>query len=98
MEIDRDAKHDEGKLRLSLVPPSLIEAVGRIRGYGADKYGSPDNWKNVEPWRYKDALMRHLCEYLRDENSVDEESGMLHIDHMACNIAFLIEFQKRQVI
>jgi len=91
------AKSDEGKLRMSLVPPSLIEAVARIRGYGVDKYGDPDNWKTVEAWRYKDALMRHLCEYLRDPNSVDAESGFLHIDHIACNVSFLIEFQKMEV-
>lgn len=88
------AKHDQGKPRLSLVPPSLIEAVGRVRTYGTEKYGSPDNWKTVEPWRYKDALMRHLCEYLRDPNSVDEESGLPHLEHIACNVAFLLEVQE----
>lgn len=92
----QQAKHDVGKPRLSLVPPSLIEAVGRVRTYGTDKYGSPDNWKTVRPWRYKDALMRHLCEYLRDPNSVDDESGLPHLEHLACNVAFLIEFRDEE--
>lgn len=90
----KEAKHDQGKPRLSLVPPALIEAVGRVRTYGTEKYGSPDNWRTVEPWRYKDALMRHLCEYLRDPDSVDEESGIPHLEHMACNVAFLLEFRE----
>lgn len=94
--IPKPAKHDEGKPRLSLVPPSLIEAVGRVRTYGTDKYGSPDNWKTVRPWRYKDALMRHLCEYLRDPNGVDEESGLPHLEHLACNVAFLLEFRDQE--
>lgn len=90
------AKHDEGKVRMSLVPPSLIEAVGRVRTYGTDKYGDPDNWLQVEPWRFKDAMMRHLCEYLRDPDSVDTESGIPHLEHMACNVAFLLEANDRK--
>jgi|GEM_PF-3288912 len=96
VEAAQQAKHDQGKHRLSLVPPSLIEAVGRVRTYGTEKYGSPDNWKQVEPWRYKDALMRHLCEYLRDPNSVDAESGLAHLEHLACNVAFLLEFEDQK--
>ena len=79
---------------MALVPAGIIEAVGIVRDYGTHKYGDPDGWKYVEPWRYQDALMRHLVEYLRDPLSVDEESGLPHIYHMACNIAFLIEFEQ----
>jgi len=86
-------KHDQGKPRLGLCPPGIIEAVGIIRTYGTEKYGDPDGWKQVEPHRYDDALMRHLVAYLRDPASVDEESGYPHLFHMACNLAFLIEFQ-----
>lgn len=84
-------KYDQEKPRLDLVPPGIIEAIGIIRTYGTEKYGDPDGWKKVEPNRYTAALMRHLCEFLRDPNSVDEESGLPHLWHMACNIAFLIE-------
>jgi len=55
-------KHDTGKPRLSLVPPSIIEAIGIIRTYGTQKYNNdPDGWRQVEPDRYVDALMRHLA-------------------------------------
>jgi len=90
------AKADTGKPRLALVPPQLIKAVGVIRTYGTEKYGDPDNWKTVESYRYKDALIRHLVEYLEDENSVDAESGLPHLWHAACNIAFLIELEGRK--
>ena len=85
------AKADAGKPRLSLVSPYLIEAVGTVRTYGTEKYGSPDNWREVEPERYRDALMRHWCEYLKNPESRDTESGLLHIDHVACNVNFLVE-------
>jgi hypothetical protein len=91
--MNQTCKHDEGKPRLELVPPAIIEAVGEVRTYGVEKYSDPDNWKLVDKERYKGALMRHLCEYLRDENSVDEESGLSHLKHIACNVAFLLEMQ-----
>lgn len=93
-DCEQSAKHDEGKPRLSLVPPSLIEAVGIIRTYGTEKYNNdPDGWKRVSKERYKDALMRHLVEYLKDEKAVDVESGYLDLWHIACNVAFLIEME-----
>lgn len=89
----QEAKADAGKPRLSLVPPAIIEAVGRVRTYGTEKYGDPDNWRKVEPERYRDALMRHTCAWLRNPDGIDEESGLQHLEHMACNIAFLLEMK-----
>lgn len=92
-EMDYAAKYDAGKPRLDLVPPGIIEAVGYIRTYGVEKYHDPDNWSKVEPWRYRAAMMRHICAYLRNHAGVDEESGYPHLWHAACNIAFLIEME-----
>lgn len=83
-------KHDKDKNRLDLVPPSLMLSVGEIMTYGANKYGE-DNWRCVAPHRYRGALLRHLMAYLKDTTSVDEESGYLHLWHVACNVAFLLE-------
>jgi hypothetical protein len=88
-------KADQGKLRIDLVPPAIIEAVAEVRKYGTDKYKDPDNWQTVEPYRYIAALGRHFCDYLRDPQSVDEESGISHLKHMACNIAFLLEMERK---
>ena len=90
----QEAKADNGKLRPTLVPPSLVVAVAKVRMFGTAKYGSPDNWKQVEPQRYRDALYRHFMKYLDDPDSVDDESGLKHLWHMACNIAFLCEMEK----
>lgn len=87
-------KFDKDKPRLDLVPPGIIEAVGYVRTYGVKKYGENTNWEKVEPERYRAALMRHLCEYLRDPESIDKESGYPHLWHMACNIAFLCELER----
>lgn len=87
------AKHDTGKPRPTLVPVSLINAVTAVREYGVAKYKEPENWRQVEPQRYKDALYRHWLAYLDGEEK-DEESGLPHLWHLACNAAFLIEFEK----
>lgn len=91
---DQTAKADAGKLKLSLVPTQIIRDIAEVREYGNNKYGSPDNWKNVEIQRYRDALFRHLLAYLDDPFGVDEESGIEHYKHMACNMAFLCEMEK----
>ncbi|MDU2293870.1 MAG: DUF5664 domain-containing protein [Clostridia bacterium] len=87
------AKHDEGKPRLALVSPYLIEAVGTVRTYGTEKYGDPDNWRFVAPDRYRDAMMRHLCAYLKNPGGLDAESGLPHLWHLACNVNFLVELE-----
>lgn len=91
--IDQTAKADAGKDRLTLVPTSIIRKIAKIRMYGTEKYADPDNWKRVEDWRYKDAAFRHFLAYLDDPKSVDEESGLEHLWHLACNIAFLCEME-----
>lgn len=87
---DQKAKADAGKAEIRLVPMEIVWAIAWIRMYGNRKYGDPENWKTVEPERYRDALMRHLLAYISDPKSVDEESGYPHLWHAACNMAFLI--------
>jgi len=96
--IDYTAKHDEGKLDLTLVPRQIIWDIAAVREYGNKKYGDPDNWKTVEITRYRAAAFRHLLAYLEDPHGVDEESGLLHLSHLACNIAFLCELEREEMI
>ena len=83
-------KHDGGKLRLSLVPGEAIEAIGAVMTHGAEKYGK-DSYKRVDPVRYRDALMRHVCKWLKDPHGIDEDSGLPHLWHIITNAAFLCE-------
>lgn len=85
-----EAKADTGKPHPSYVPVEIIEAVMRVREYGNQKYHDPDNWKTVEPERYHEALLRHILRAWNDPYSIDPESGLLHLEHIATNIAFLL--------
>lgn len=92
-QADQSAKTDAGKIRPTLVPPALIEAVAAVREYGCSKYHDPDNRRRVEPQRYRDALYRHWLAYLKNPEACDPESGLPHLWHLACNAAFLIEME-----
>ena len=93
---NQTVKHDKGKLQLTLVPREIIRDIARVRMYGVEKYTDPDNWRKVEVERYRDALMRHTLDYLDDPDGVDVESGLSHLAHIACNVAFLCELKKEK--
>ena len=91
-----EGKKDEGKNRLDLVYPILIEQVGRVRTFAVtSKYGDPENWKTIDNLisRYTAAAMRHF-EAWRSGEKVDKESGLSHLAHCACNIMFLMEWER----
>lgn len=90
--MNQEVKADAGKIRPTLCPVAVIRAITEIREYGCRKYSDPDNWKRVEPQRYKDAAYRHWLAYLSREKK-DQESGLPHLWHLACNIAFLIAME-----
>lgn len=94
--MEQTAKADAGKIRPSLVPTSLIRAVAKVREYGCEKYHDPENWRQVEEQRYIDAAYRHFLAVVDDPKSVDQESGLPHLWHLACNIAFLIEIENEK--
>ncbi len=89
---EKGTKHDQDKMRWSLLPLAPLKKVIKVLEFGANKY-SVDNWKSVSKERYKDALWRHWIAYCEDENSVDEESGECHLAHLLCCGLFLLWFK-----
>ena len=90
-----NAKYDQGKNRLDLVLPSIIEEIGFVRTYGVQKYKDPENWKKIDDAkaRYTAAAMRHFNAWRQGEK-FDPESGLRHLSHCATNISFLIELER----
>mgnify|MGYP003593741234 CR=1 FL=1 len=84
-------KDTKDKARLTLVPRKIIIAIAKVREYGNKKYLTSDSWKLNKRSEYQDAAFRHFLAYLDDNDSLDEESGLPHLHHLATNIAFLIE-------
>lgn len=90
---DQSAKRDSGKVEITLVPMEMVEAAAVVRMFGNAKYpqGGADNWKQVDVERYRNALFRHLFQYLREPYGIDQESGLPHWYHVTCNVAFITQ-------
>ncbi len=103
---DEGIKFDAGKAPYELLAPELMEAVSRILGFGAAKYGSR-NWEKGMAWgRVFGALMRHLWAWWGGQgpttksflfSDLDAETGFSHLWHAGCCIMFLIAYEERQI-
>jgi len=81
-------KYDAGKSRLDLIPHEALEELGKVLAFGANKY-TAGNWANgINYSRLIAAAFRHLSAFNGGED-LDPESGLCHIDHAMCNLAFL---------
>ncbi len=90
-------KHDGDKpTRPELVPYDAVDFLGRVLKHGAAKYGD-HNWLKGTEWsRYLGAAERHLGAFKNGEDA-DPESGLPHLAHALCCIAFLLVYQLRAV-
>lgn len=87
-------KHDTGKAPMSLIPRESLEGVAAVLGFGKRKYAA-HNWRGGMQWsRLIDAALRHLTAF-NDGEDTDPESGLPHLDHAACCLAFLTTYQKQ---
>lgn len=92
----KGVKFDAGKTRHDLVPPEGVTAIADILGIGAAKYGDR-NWEQGMDWsRPFGACLRHLYSWWGGEDR-DPDTGRSHLWHAACNIFFLIAYEKRKV-
>ena len=88
-----DPKGAAGALKtpLGLIPPYAMEQTAWVHKLGAEKYG-PFNWRKtgVCASTYVNAILRHLNAW-RDGETVDPESGISHLAHVACSCNILLD-------
>jgi hypothetical protein len=84
-------KYDTDKVRLDLIPPEAIRALGIILKKKKKKYG-PNQWRGVEIERYEAAMLRHWLAWKEGE-ALDSESGISHLAHLLCNAAFMVALE-----
>jgi len=82
---------DPAKLPMALIPTAILRGIAAALGYGAKKY-APNNWRRGMKYsEVYSALQRHLVAW-QDGEELDGESGLSHLDHAACCLAFLREY------
>lgn len=87
-------KADNGKLPMHLLPPEFLTGTAAVLDFGARKY-APRNWEKGLEWsRVFSALERHLWAWWGGENT-DAETGMSHLWHASCCMAFLVAYEAR---
>lgn len=83
---------------MELIPPEALDSLAAVLTFGADKYDER-NWELGMNWsRVYGACLRHLNAWVQcQENGTDDETGLSHLDHALCCIAFLITYEKRSM-
>lgn len=93
---DSFKKDDAGKARIDLIPHEFIFATAQVLELGARKY-APNNWAKGAEWsRYFSAMQRHLWAWWGGQDD-DPESGITHLAHAACCLAFLMAYENRNI-
>lgn len=96
LELLEGRKDDGGKDPWHLAPWDAFRAIVMVLRFGANKY-APRNWERGMAWsRLFSATQRHLTAWWEGEKS-DPETGMSHIWHAGCCVAFLIAFEMRGI-
>lgn len=86
---EKALKYDEGKAPLSMVSRELMEAMARVRHFGAQKY-KRGNWRRGFLFtRSIDAALRHIAAFNSGED-MDPESKESHIAHAMCCLEHLL--------
>ena len=89
-------KFDSGKPPIALISRVALEEEARVMAYGEKKYGT-HNWRNgMDYSRLLDASLRHILAYADGEDK-DPETGLSHLAHARCCLAFLSEYEQRKV-
>jgi len=85
-------KHDQGKLRLSLVPPHGLAHVAEVMQFGEKKYAAHNFIQEggLGMTRCVEAAMRHILSHQQGE-TMDPESGLMHLAHAAASLLMGLE-------
>jgi hypothetical protein len=86
-------KNDQSKPMMALLTPEFLEETAKVLTFGAAKY-EKYNWAKGMSWsRPFGALMRHAWAWWGGQDK-DPETGLSHLAHCACNVLFLLHYEK----
>ena len=89
-------KFDACKPPLGLISRTALEEEAKVMAFGAQKYGR-DNWRaGMDFSRLVDAALRHVYAFADGEDN-DKETGLSHLAHARCCMAFLLEFEGKSL-
>jgi dATP/dGTP diphosphohydrolase len=87
-------KDDQQKDRWDLLPTDAVRQVVKVLTFGASKYGDRNWEQGICYSRVYGAALRHLSAWWEKEDT-DPETGLSHLAHAGCCIAFLLAYSLR---
>lgn len=85
-------RHDDGKLRLDLIPPEVLIELARVYTVGSVKYDD-HNWrKGMAYSRCVGSALRHLIKWQAGIQK-DPETDCPHLAHAAWNLLTLLVYE-----
>lgn len=88
-------KHDCGKERFDLIPPTPLFLLAQVYTYGIGKYDDRNWEEGLDYSRVFAAIMRHLWKWWGGEEN-DKESNLSHLAHAAWGCFALLEYCYRE--
>lgn len=88
-------KDDQGKCRLDLIPPEVLESLGWVLTYGAEHYGERNCEQGMRYGRLYAALFRHMLAWWQGEDE-DPDSGRSHLWHALFCVSMLVVYEQRK--
>lgn len=92
-EETKGLRYNKDKIPLDLISEEFENQLAKVLAFGKIKY-SAHNWRKGLPWSETLAsAKRHISSFNDPAKSdYDEETGIHHLAHAACNLMFLLEF------
>ena len=85
-------KADTNKPPIGLISRTALEQEALVMQFGAQKYDA-HNWRNGMKYsRLLNAALRHILAFNEGED-LDPETGLSHLAHARCCLAFLMDYQ-----
>lgn len=92
---EKATRHNQGKLKWSVIDFKSLEPLVRVRTWGDNTYGS-DNWKKgMDKKEILESLMRHLVSLI-DGELYDLQTNELHIGHIMANAMFWSYYHRKE--
>lgn len=78
-------KNDQDKPDFTLIPQEALLEVSKVFTFGAKKYGRFNYSNATTRSRYIAAALRHINQYLRNED-LDDETSISHLAHATASL------------
>lgn len=87
---EKFVKHDDDKADFTQIPQEALLEIAKVLTFGAKKYKAFNYSKPTNHRRYVAAALRHINQYLRNED-MDDETKTHHLSNAAASLMMVLD-------